>query len=299
MKTKKSIYFRVICIIVLGMNSCKTNAEKEAELNNKILTLSDDSIVASYLKGVETNQIKEHVTTYCEEMISNTEDRTEAFHVLGLEKSIGTDSATKFLLTPPESIYDEFTKEHIYSGYTMHLIISNSVSLKGNIYAEVKKRKDLLSALWLFVIDPQMAIDRLNAGYYPEESTIAKVLPEYCSSKNKNIGVITKVLKVSSNEAITKNLGAFDTYLLKNDPKRLQKIYGQMDCFTFTSYYETYEWQGRLKSVDWGKQFFLKEYLAKSTAEDLAILFHIGAINEKTLIANMKGKQLKEEPVWE
>jgi len=285
--------------MMIGTISCKTNAEKEAELSEKTLALPDDSIVSTYLNGAETEEIQHFVTAYCEEMISNTEDRAQVLHVLGLEKSMGTDSATKFLLTPPESIYEEFTKEHLYSGYTMELVVSNSVSLKGNIYAEVKKRKDILSALWLFVIDPKMVIDRLNTGYYHEESTIAKVLPEYCSSKNQNIGVITKVLKVSSDEAITKNLGAFDTYLLKNDPKRLQKIYKQMDCFTFCSYYETYEWQGRLKSVDWGKQFFLKHYLPKSTAEDLALLFHIGAINEKTLATNMKGKVLKSEPVWE
>ena len=55
-----------------------------------------------------------------------------------------------------------------------------------------KKRKDILSAVWLFVIDPQMAIDRLNSGYYPEGNTIAKVLPEYCSAEHKNPEIITK-----------------------------------------------------------------------------------------------------------
>ncbi|MEI6426408.1 MAG: hypothetical protein WCO66_03580 [Candidatus Absconditabacteria bacterium] len=299
MKTKSKIPWTAIVIFVAIFGVAylvsvyKTNAQKEQELTDQILALNDDSVVVAYLNGAETNEIKRFVSAYCEEIISNTEN-AELFHIQGLEKSESTEEAVKFLLTPSTSITDG-----MYDAKTMNLALINA-NIKGLMYSETKNRRDMNSALWLFMIDPNLFLSKIrNTDFYPQKDKILKKLPEYCAIGRTNPKIIAEVTKICGDSAIAKNLGAFDSYLMKHNPQRLKRMYSHMDCYTFCSYYETAGLHERIKSINWGKSFFLKSYLPKSTAEDLAQLIHIDAIDQKTLAINMKGKLLKAEPAWE
>lgn len=290
MKTKKIWYWIITVVIVIGsmvfVSKYETNEQRDARITAEVLSLPDDSILVKYLQGIETPGIKDKVIIIYEFTLDQTPEQLSIMHINALEKALSTETTAKKLIESRDK-------------YLLQYIPMMGDSLKMNLSEIAISHDDVNSAFWLLNLKPDLLLERLKGDYYTEKEVILADLGNYYEPEMGS-GIMEKLARILPDSAITENLGYFDAYLMQTNPKRLQKIYKQMDCFTFSSYYETDECQGRLKSVDWGKQFFLKHYLPKSTAEDLALLFHIGAINNKTLATNMKGKQLlKSEPIWE
>jgi hypothetical protein len=277
MKTNRGfkITATIIAIVIVGIIIIVHESNGKT---NKVMSKTEDEIIDTYLKGeVETPEIKDHVAKNCELMITET-NNAEMRHIEALEKAVGVDSTARLLLSTADP-------------YIITMCVEKgSDSLKVHLTTLAEKGQPPEAAFWLFGLLPKVALERIKNGYYPDNEDIIEELPRYYDFAMGR-KTLEAVLDVIPDSVASKHLEIFDEYLMKNDVKRVLRIYAVMSAYDFCSYYEA---EKLIASLKIGKPILLKVRLPKANASELNQLYGAGVIDQKNYLDKMALRPQKE-----
>ncbi len=251
--------------------------KKEAQ----ILQQEPDSIVSKFVKGEikSTPKLKEYVESVSRITLSET-DNPDVMHIIALQKILGTDSTANLLLErdDPKIIQTAWN--------------TADDSLKNAIVKKVRSEKSASAAFWLFVYLPKVCIEQIQSGFYPPEITkdIIENLGQYYDFAMGN-KVAKDLLSITPDSIAGQHLEIYDEYLIKNDVKRVQRIYAVMSSYDFCKYYEA---DNHLTSLKIGKSIFLKAHLPKANTSELNQLYGAGVLDQQTYLGKMELRPQKE-----
>ena len=255
--------------------------ERPSDKEVKIFQQEPDSIVSKFVKGEirSTPKVRHYVDSVSRVTLSET-DNPEVMHIIALQKIVGTDSTANLLLERDDP-------KIIQTAWSVA-----DDSLKNKIIEKVEPQKNASAAFWLFAYLPNECIERVKNNFYPKEVTkdIVENLGQYYDFAMGN-KVARNLLSITPDSIAAQHLEIFDDYLINNDVKRVERIYGVMSSYDFCKYYEA---DNHLTSLKIGKSIFLKARLPKANTSELNQLYGAGVLDQQTYLEKMALRPQKE-----
>ena len=237
--------------------------------------------MSKFVKGEikNTPKLKGYVESVSRITLSET-DNVDTMHIIALKKIVGTDSTANLLLERDDP-------KVIATAWSVA-----DDSLRNAIIKKIEPQKSASAAFWLFTYLPKVCIEKVKNNFYPPEVTkdIVENLGQYYDFKMGN-QVTKDLLSITPDSIAGQHLEIFDDYLVKNDIKRVERIYAVMSSYDFCRYYEA---DNHLASLKIGKAIFLKARLPKANANELNQLYGANVIDEKVYLEKMALRPQKE-----